>query len=211
MMLPEVNMLDTGVSALVSIRDWGQSLELEKILKYNSSVVSVFHMMGGSSYIIDTAFESKKQLEEWIRHMKAVKLAGGVPAILNMQTQKVIEADKQKQQYSLSDYLSNQERLHFFMFVDTFGDSNDFLEYTENASAVQSVVHIQGEHSYVIEIISDNYDDYKVLLHNIKNLKSVNRVVTQEVISVLKYRGEISDEAGQLLFPEEDTREIFSL
>lgn len=204
-------MAELTLNALVSINNWGQSSELEKILKYNSNVRSLFHMMGGSSYIIDAVFSSKKDIEEWIRHMKAVKLAGGVPSILNMQTQKVIEINKQKDQFSLSNYLSSQDQLHFFMFVDTYGDSHDFLDFAEEADAVQSVIHIQGEHSYAIEIISSQYDDYKTLLHNVKNLKSVNRVVTQEVISVLKYRGEISDESGQLLFPEEDLRELFSL
>ncbi|MBN1499115.1 MAG: Lrp/AsnC ligand binding domain-containing protein [Spirochaetes bacterium] len=200
-----------ALNALISIKNWGQSSELEKLLKYNSNTISLFHVMGKSSYIIDAAFISKSDLEDWIRLIKGVSLPGGVPAILDLQTRKIIEVNKGKQKFSLTDYMKTPDMLHFFMFIDTSGESNDLIESIQKMDSVFAALHIQGEHSYVIEIIAENYNDFKNILTEIKKLESVNRVETQEVISVLKYRGEISDDKGNLLFPEEDTREMYTL
>jgi hypothetical protein len=85
------------------------------------------------------------------------------------------------------------------------------MSYVKNNDLVHSVVHIQGEHSFAIEVIAENYYKYKEALGMIKSLRSVSRVETQEVIRVIKYRNQILDASGTLAYPQEDIREMFTL
>ena len=67
-------MSDDVIHALVSIQNWGDSIELVKILERNSHVISLFHIMGRHSYLMDTNFDSKTQLSIWIDKIKSIKL-----------------------------------------------------------------------------------------------------------------------------------------
>ena len=198
------------LNAIISIQNWGNSTDLEKLMKYNSNIASVFHTMGSSSYILDTGFRLKSELEAWLKLFKGLTLSSGVPAVLKIRTQKVIEVLKSKEQNKLQEYLKTAEKQHFFMYIDTYVDSTGFINYMNSVNCVYSLLHLQGEHSYVAEVIPNDYSDYKDLLQNLKKLDGILRIDTHEVISVLKYRGEIVDDKGNLLFPEEDTREMFT-
>ena len=197
--------------ALIAVSNWGEKNELEYLMTHSQHAVSVFHMMGKSSYLIDANFDSKLQLEEWISVMKGLKLASGVPSITSLTTQKIIDVHKQKGQFDLTDYRGAGAASHFFMYVDVAGSGDDLISYLKNNELVQSVVHIQGEHSFAVEVIAENYYKYKEALGMIKALRSVSRVVTQEVIRVIKYRNQILDESGSLAYPREDIREMFTL
>ena len=197
--------------ALIAVTNWGEKQELEYLMTHSPHAVSVFHMMGKSSYLVDANFDSKKQLEEWISVMKGLKLASGVPSITSLQTQKIIDVYKQKGQFDLNDYRGTEGSSHFFMYVDVIGSGDDLIGYVKNSDLAHSVVHMQGEHSFAIEVIAENYYKYKELLGMIKSFRSVSRVETQEVIRVIKYRSQILDESGSLAYPQEDIREMFVL
>lgn len=203
--------IDNVLHALVSIQNWGDKQKLEHFLKNNVHVISLYHTMGKQSYIIDANFDNKKQLEIWISELKSLTLPGGVPSILNIQTQKIIDVDKQKNEYSLKDYLDQKSAHHFFMYVDTKGKCDDLLEYVKNVDEIFSMLHIQGQHSYVMEILADNYNQYKNILIAVKSLDSVLHVETCEVITVIKYRNHVLGETGQLVYPKEDIRELYTL
>ncbi len=199
------------LQAVVYIQNWGESSDVVDILKFNSNVISVFHIMGGYSYLIDANFDSKAELEKWIEHMKSIKLSSGVPAVTAIKTQKIIEINKNKSDFSLSDYMKMDNAYHFFILVDVPHRDEQLIEMAQNSQRVSSLVHIQGDHSYVAEVICDDYDEYRKFLRNIKQLESINRVETQEVISVIKYRNQILDESGKLSTPREDNREMYTL
>ena len=197
--------------ALITVTSWGEKSELEHVMTHSPNSASVFHMMGKCSYIIDANFDDKQQLEDWIGTMKGLRLPSGVPAILSLQTLKIIDVYKQKGRFDLKNYREMNESSHFFMYIDVEGSGDDVIGYIKNIDLVHSMLHIQGEHSFVMEIIAENYYKYKEMLWMLKSLKSVRHVETQEVIKVVKYRNQILDESGSLAYPQEDTRQMFTL
>ncbi|MGL4369435.1 MAG: hypothetical protein ACRCUT_07170, partial [Spirochaetota bacterium] len=135
--------------ALIAVTNWGEAHELEHVMSHSPNAVSVFHMMGKCSYIIDANFDSKQQLEDWLTSMKELKLASGVPSILSIRTLKIIDVYKQKGQFDLKNYKELSETPHFFMYVDVEGSGDDLIGYVKNNEAVHSMLHVQGEHSFV--------------------------------------------------------------
>ncbi|HEY1407214.1 MAG TPA: hypothetical protein VF857_11440 [Spirochaetota bacterium] len=197
--------------ALIAVSNWGEAAELERVMMQSSHVVSVFRMMGGYSYLLDANFDSKEQLKGWIDQVKSLKLASGVPSVLHLRTLKIIDLYKQKGQFDLNNYKSLAEMSHFFMYVDVEGSGDDLAAYIKCTDCVHSMIHIQGDHSFVMEVIAEKYDNYKEMLGMVKSLKSVRHVETQEVISVIKFRNQIVDESGSLAYPNEDIRQLYTL
>jgi hypothetical protein len=204
-------MTSSVLHALIAVSNWGDAKELEYVMTRNSNIASVYHMMGGSSYILDANFDSKSQLSDWIAMMKGFKLPSGVPAILSLRTLKIIDVYKQKGRFDLKNYREIGDASHFFMYIDIEGSGDDVIGYVKNNDLVHSMIHIQGDHSFVLEVIAENYLKYKEMLWMIKSLKSVRRVETQEVIAVKKYRNQVVDESGSLSYPQEDIRELYTL
>jgi hypothetical protein len=204
-------MSDSILHALIAVSNWGDAKELEKVMTHNGNVASVYHMMGGCSYLLDANFDNKLQLEEWISIMKGVKLPSGVPAILSLRTLKIIDVYKQKGSFDLKNYREIGDASHFFMYLDVEGSGDDVTGYVKSNDLVHSMLHIQGDHSFILEVIADSYSKYKEMLWMMKSLKSVRRVETQEVIVVKKYRNQIVDEHGSLVYPQEDIRQLFTL
>jgi len=199
------------IRGLEFIQTWGDSSDLLKLMKHNRHVVSIFHIMGRHSYLIDVNFDNKEELENWIRQVKTVKLESGVPAILSIQSNKIIEVCKQKEDFNLKDYNDIKAKHHMFVMIDNPHNDDKLISMLESFQIVYTILHIQGEHSFIVEIITDNYDNYKDLLKKIKSLESVWHIETQEVIGVPKYRNNILDESGNLVTPQHDIRELFVL
>ncbi len=199
------------IHAIVFIQNWGDNGDLIRVLNHNRHVISVFHIMGKSSYLLDVNFDDKDQMEEWINHVKSIKLASGVPAVLSIVSQKVIEVLKKKEDFSLTDYRVIRSKSHFFMKIDSPHYSEELIALLVRTDIVYSLLHVQGETSYIAEVISDNYESYKTFLHQLKKLSSILHLETQEVISVVKYRNKILSEKGDLVSPQNDIREIYTL
>lgn len=203
-------MTDTIIHALVLMQNWGEDEELVAMLTQNRHVISLYHIMGRHSYLMDANFDSKAQLAAWIGQMKATRLASGIPAIISMQTQRIIDVYKKKDDFKLADYLSMKEPYHFFVKIDNPHHDDALLKLLAKSRIVHSILHVQGENSFTIEVIAANYDDYRELLSEMKLLKTIHHIETQEVISVLKYRNQILGEGGK---PEstDDIRELYTL
>ncbi len=202
--------MTSNLHALVFIHNWGDNNELLQILKNSGNVISLFHIMGKSSYLIDANFDNKAQLEEWINHIKTIRVFS-VPAVISIETQKIIDSVKQKEDFNLNDYKNLTEKFHFFVKIDNPHHDERLISMLKNDPIVHSVLHVQGECSFIAEVITDDYDLYKYLLKNMKTLESIHHIETQEVISVIKYRNQIIDESGNLVFPKKDNREIYML
>lgn len=204
-------MSENIINALVFIQNWGDKTQLLKELNNNKHVVSIFHIMGRYSYLIDANFDNKTQLEAWINKFKALELASGIPAVRDMQTQKILNVYKQKSSFTLEDYDNMKEKFHFFVIIDTPHHSEDLLKLMQNEDIVHSIVHIQGNNSLIAEIITPTHELYTSLLRKIPAIQSINRLNILEVVHVNKYRNQILDDVGNLVYPAEDIRELYTL
>jgi hypothetical protein len=210
-MKSEETMSDNIIHALVLIQNWGEDGDILAMLKNNRHVISLFHIMGRHSYLIDANFDDKAQLAGWISQMKSVKLSSGDPAIISMQTQRIIDVHKKKEDFSLSDYLNMKERYHFFVKIDNPHHDDALLKLLARSPIVHSILHVQGENSFTIEVIVGDYDKYRNLLTDMKTLKTIHHIETQEVISVIKYRNQVLSENGKPVKHDTDIRELYTL
>ena len=199
------------IHAVVLIHNWGDDNEILRFMKNNSHIISIFHVMGRHSYLIDVNFDSKEELSTWIGLMKSIRISGQIPAILSLKTQRVIEVHKQKENYSLDDYLSMTGRHHFFVEIDNPHHDEEVLKVLMESPIVFSVLHVQGEASYAIEVIAQNYEDYRDFLRNMKRISTIHHIETMEVISVQKYRNRLLDDRGNPVASGSDTRELYTL
>lgn len=204
-------MLSNKIHALVLVQNWGDTNDLMEALREYKNISSVYHIMGRHSYLIDAYFDNKQDLVNCIRNAKAIKLSSGVPALVNMQTLRIIDVFKQKEDYSLKDYHAIEDSFHFFVKLDVPNNDEKLIRLLKKNDAVTSVLHVQGEVSYVIEVITNDYEKYRELIRQIKKLRVVGHIETQEVIKVIKYRNQIIDETGNLIEPIDDIRELYSL
>jgi len=199
------------IHGLVFIQTWGENTELLRVLKHSTHVVSVFHIMGRQSYLIDVNFDDKDQLEDWIYQIKTIKLGSGVPAVISIQSNKVIDVYKQKEDFDLKDYHDIKDRYHMFMMIDNPHDDEKLISLLESFPSVYSILHVQGEYSFIVEVITGEYDSFRELLKKIKSVQTIGHIETREVISVPKYRNRTLDESGKLISPQEDIREMYVL
>jgi hypothetical protein len=81
----------------------------------------------------------------------------------------------------------------------------------QNEEIVHSIVHIQGNNALIAEIITPTHDLYTALLRKIQAIQSINRLNILEVVHVNKYRNQILDDVGNLVYPAEDIRELYTL
>ncbi len=204
-------MGDTVINAIILIQNWGDDKEILNVMKDDRHIISIFHIMGRYSYLIDVNFDNKEQLSNWINLMKSVKLPGGFPAMQSLNTQRVIDVHKQKSDFSIEDYNKMKKAHHFFVEIDNPHHDEEILAVIKESPIVYSVLHVQGESSYTIEVIVDDYDDYKEFLARLKNVSTLHHIETFEVISIMKYRNRILDEGGKLIQPSDDHRELFTL
>jgi len=202
---------DNVLHALIFVQNWGEEGGLMEFLRGNPHAISIFHVMGRYSYIIDSNFDDKVQLNDWIDQLKTVKLPAGVPAVISMQTQKVIDVFKQKGNFGLKDYQDLSDPYHFFMLIDNPHHDEKLIELLKKMRIVHSILHIQGASSFIVEVITESYDSYKKLLAKTKTLKSIQHIETLEVLSVKKYRSQVMDKGGKLSYPQTDIRELYTL
>jgi hypothetical protein len=205
------DMSESVIHALVLIQNWGEDGEIVKTLTENRHVISLFHIMGRHSYLMDANFDSKQQLAEWIGRMKATRLQSGMPAIIAMQTQRIIDVHKKKDDFKLADYLNMKEPYHFFVKIDNPHHDDALLKLLAKSPIVHSILHVQGENSFTIEVIAGDYKDYRSLLSEMKLLKTIHHIETQEVISVIKYRNQIIGAGGKPETGMDDIRELYTL
>jgi hypothetical protein len=204
-------MSDSVIHALVLVQNWGGDSEILEALRNNRHVISLFHVMGRHSYLIDANFDDKAQLAEWIDRVKSITLPSGMPAVIAVQTQRIIEVHKSKDDFSLGDYLSMKERYHFFVKIDNPHHDASLLKLLGRSAIVHSILHVQGENSLTIEVITGEYDEYRKLLAGMKKSRSIIHIETQEVVSVVKYRNMILGESGKPVKKETDIRELYTL
>ena len=204
-------MLGKELHAIVLMQTWGKSEDFIRQLKRDRHVISLFHIMGRYSYLLDTNFDNKNQLASWIDNIKSFTYENGIPAVLAIQTQRIIDALKQKKDFTLQDYLETKEKYHFFVEIDNPHHDENLVKLLEEKATVDSLLHIQGEYSFTCEVILEDYEEFKSLLKDIKSITSIQHIETFEVISVLKYRNQIFSQTQGIIEPKEDIRMLYTL
>lgn len=199
------------IHAIVFLQNWGESEDLIALLKRDPHVISMFHIMGRHSYLLDANFDNKNQLGAWVGRLKSIKLSSGVPAVISIETQKIIDVFKTKTDFNLGDYMNIAQKFHFFVKIDNPHHDDKLITMLRDNNIVLSNLHVQGECSFIAEVITDDYAKYKDLLLKIKKLETIHHIETQEVISVVKYRNRVMDESGNQVSPKDDIREMYSL
>jgi len=59
---------------------------------------------------------------------------------------------------------------------------------------IKSVIYLQGDFSYLIEFMAQDNEDVFNLIRAVQVIESVTALETQEVISIIKYRGVLKEE-----------------
>lgn len=129
----------------------------------------------------------------------------------DMQTQKIIRAYKKKENFSLEDYNTMEEKYHFFLIINAPHHGEKLINTMKANDSVYSTLHIQGNNSLIAEIITNSQDNFLDFLEELKDIQSIQRIDILEVIHVNKYRNQVLDKVGNLVYPEEDIREIYIL
>ncbi|MFC1668988.1 hypothetical protein ACFL20_01235 [Spirochaetota bacterium] len=199
------------IHVTVFIRTWGNDSNILEAMKSNSHIISIYHIMGKHSYLVDANFDDKKQLSDWINYIKSIYISEGVPAVMSLRTQKVININKQKKDYTLDDYMALKNKQHFFVEIDNPHHDEILMGLLVKSPIVHSILHVQGESSFIIELILKDYTEYTDLLGSIKDINTIHHIETFEVISVIKYRNKILDAHDNVILPGEDNRELFTL
>jgi len=204
-------MSSNSIEALIFIQNWGDKKHLVAELNKDKHVISVFHIMGRFSYLLDVNFDNKSQLEQWINKYKSMLLASGVPVLKDIQTQKIIRVFKKKENFSLEDYENVKEKYHFFMIINAPHHGEKLIDAMKSEDSVYSTLHIQGYNSLVAEIITDSQDDFCKFLESLKDIQSIQQIDILEVLHVDKYRNQVMDNVGNLVYPDKDIREMYIL
>ncbi len=204
-------MTDTTIKAIIFLQNWGDKKMLVKELNQNKHVISIFHIMGRYSYLLDVNFDNKKQLEQWINKFKSIELSSGIPAVKDMQTQKIINIYKKRENYSIEDYQQIKDKYHFFMIINAPHHDDELIDAMKNDDIIHSILHIQGNNSLIAELVTESPDSYKGILDKMKDIQSIYQIDILEVLHVDKYRNEVIDEGGNLVYPDKDIREIYTL
>lgn len=198
------------IHALISVQNCGSNIQLVKGLVSIPHIISLYHTMGDASFILDTNFDNKQQLASFIEELKTISSSGAY-SIRKLTTEKIIEVHKQKKNFSLEDYKDFGDIFHFFTYVDVIGKEKKFLNYCKGKDAIHSLLHIQSNHSFVIEIITETYVEFRKIISEIREVKNVTHLVSREVISVEKYRNRVLRESGEIELAHKDIRELYSL
>ncbi len=204
-------MSENTIKALIFIQNWGDKKHLINELNKDKNVISLFHIMGRYSYLLDVNFDDKAQLEQWINKYKSMELPSGVPVLKDIQTQKIIRVFKQKENFSLEDYEKMKDKYHFFMIIKAPHHGEKLIDAMKGEDSVYSTLHIQGYNALIAEVITNSQENFLKFLEQLKDIQSIQQIDILEVLHVDKYRNQVLDNVGNLVYPDKDIREIYIL
>ena len=178
---------DIRVEAITLIQDIGKNDKLLKFFKQSNEILSVYHTMGQWCYLLRTSFEDKHRLEEWLKEVKRITVSDEFqfPVVTAIETLKII--DEYKETITLDRINVMECQHHAFIKVDYIGDDTLFVKDFKEHPAVPTILHVQGGTSFIMEIITNSVDTIRNIISSVKSHKNVFKVITQEVISVVKH------------------------
>lgn len=178
---------DERIEAIALMQYVGDNGAVLEFLEKSPQVLSVYHTIGEWCYVLRTSFEDKPQLEAWLKEVKCITASDDslFPTVSAIQTLKII--DEYKEDTTLEQYRNSDCQHHAFMKIGFIGDDSLFVKDFQEHPAVRRILHVQGDTSFVMEILTDKVDTIRKIISLVKCHKGVVKVVTQEVISVVKH------------------------
>lgn len=200
--------------AIVGIGSWGDGSGLINRLKDKDEVYSIFHIMGGVSYLLDVFCHDKLRLRDLVLEIKRYPLSPlhPVPVVYTMATQKILKVFKSSRDFNITHYLG--DKIYGFMWVNNLRHDDGFLGQFLDDPLIKSILYLQGENAFLLEFMAHTNEEVFHLIRKVKGIESVVGAETQEVLSIIKYRG-VLEEAPmappRFIIPILETEEIITI
>jgi hypothetical protein len=148
------SMTEKGLfHAVVRIGSWGDGTGLINRLKDKDEVYSIFHIMGGVSYLLDVFCYDKLRIRDLILEIKRYPLSPPhpVPVVHTMATQKILKIYKSSRDFNITHYLG--DKIYGFVWVNNLRHDEDFLRQFLDDPLIKSILFLQGAHAFLMEFI----------------------------------------------------------
>jgi hypothetical protein len=200
--------------AIVRVASWGDGTGLINRLKDKDEVYSIFHIMGGASYLLDVFCRDRLRLRDLILEIKQYPLssANPVPVVQSLTTLKILMVFKSSRDFNITHYLG--DKIYGFIWVNNLRHDDGFFRSFVNDPTIKSILYLQGEHAFLLEFMVYTDDEVFNLIRRVKSIESVNSAETQEVLSLIKYRGvlrEAPTAPPRFIIPVQETEEIITI
>ena len=200
--------------AVIRIGSWGDGTGLVNRLKDKDEVYSIFHTMGGSSYLLDVFCKDKLQIRDLILEIKKLQIGAQnpIPVVQSLTTLKILRVFKSSRDFNITHYLG--DKIYGFMWVNNLRNDEGFLRRFQEDPLVKSILYLQGAHSFLLEFMTHTDEDVFHLIRRIKGMESVMGAETQEVLSIIKYRGVLEEAPSaepRFITPILETEDIITI
>jgi|YNPNPStandDraft_1061719.scaffolds.fasta_scaffold00208_14 hypothetical protein len=200
--------------AIVRIASWGEGSGLINRLKSKDEVYSIFHIMGGTSYLLDVFCRDRLHLRDLILEIKGYPLGhpAQVPVVRTLTTQKILKVFKSSREFNITHYLG--DRIYGFMWVNNLRHDDGFLGQVLDDPLIKSILYLQGRYVFLLEFMAHLDDEVFHLIRRVKGTESVAGTETQEVLSIIKYRGVLQEAPTappRFILPVAETGEIITI
>lgn len=200
--------------AIVRLTSWGDSSGLLNRLKSKDEIYSIFHIMGGASYLLDVFCQDRLHLRDLILEIKGYPLAppAQVPVVRTLTAQKILKVFKSSKDFNITHYLG--DRIYGFMWVNNLRHDDGFLGQMLDDPLIKSILYLQGGYVFLLEFMAYLNDEVFHLIRRVKGTESVAGTETQEVLSIIKYRGVLQEAPTappRFILPVAETGEIVTI
>jgi hypothetical protein len=200
--------------AIVRIGSWGDGTGLINRLKDRDEVYSIFHIMGGASYLLDVFCRDKLQLRDLVLEIKRYPLSPPhpVPVVQGMTTNKILKVFKSSRDFNITHYLG--DKIYGFMWVNNLRHDDGFLGRFVEDPLIKSILYLQGGQAFLLEFMTYTDEEVYQLIRKVKGIESVVSAETQEVLSIVKYRGVLEEAPTappRFIIPTLETEEIITI
>lgn len=200
--------------AIVRVGSWGDGTGLINRLKDKDEVYSIFHVMGGVSYLLDVFCYDKLRLRDLVLEIKKYPLSPPhpVPVVRTLATQKILKIFKSSRDFNITHYLG--DKIYGFMWVNNLRHDDGFLGQFVDDPLIKSILFLQGEQAFLLEFMTHADEEVFHLIQKVKGMESVASTETQEVLSIIKYRGVLQEAPmapPKFIIPISETEEIITI
>jgi len=184
--------------AMIWLSSWGDDRVLISKLKDRPEIFSIFHVMGTASYLLDVFVAHKKHLRHLIWEIKRYVMSPQfpMPIVNSLSTQKILKVYKYQKEFNITYY--SEDRVYAFTRLYYGGSDELFSQKLMNEPVLKSILRLQGGITFLLEVMASNSHEVINLLERIKAIPAVSQLETQEVLSVVKYRGVLFEDPTAL-------------
>lgn len=200
--------------AIVRIGSWGDGTGLINRLKDKDEVYSIFHIMGGVSYLLDVFCYDKLRIRDLILEIKRYPLnpPHPVPVVHTMATQKILKIYKSSRDFNITHYLG--DKIYGFIWVNNLRHDENFLRQFLDDPRIKSILFLQGAHAFLMEFMTYSDEEVFHLIQRVKGMESVAAAEIQEVLTIIKYRGVLQEAPmapPRFIIPVSETEGIITI